>query len=229
MARTTSVGGLNIPLPNTTLIMEIGIGIVVIAIIVAIVLILKNRKKYDVLAEIHAKTATTGMIGPKDKVGNVGEIISFTPAAYLYDKKTGTWHLRLRKFKHSIPPPDYKCRKQVIHQKYKEIVYLWQEGPNNFIPFIPETDYEKKKLDLNLVDSEATWLAAKTAAEIRETYNKPGWFEKYGAFLMFAVFAIMVIILIYTVLDKFTILQDVSANLAQAAKYLAMRPATPAP
>lgn len=213
--RTTELAGIKIPLPVSSSLILQWLGILaIVAIVIVIVVLIKRMKKYDVLAEVHSKVA--GSSNP----GEPGELVEFTPAAYVYDKKTATWYLHLKNYNQKIPPPPYACRKILDHKRFKEIVYLWQEDPDNFVPFVPETDYKEKKLKLNMMDSEATWLAAKAADEIKETYSRESWFEKYGIYLLWAATIVGVIILLYIVVEKFSVLENVAKSLENAARYL---------
>ena len=51
-------------------------------------------------------------------------------------------------------------------------------------------------------------------------YTRQNWFEKYGAYILFAISKVMTFLIIYFILQKFEVLKEVASSLESTAREL---------
>jgi hypothetical protein len=102
-------------------------------------------------------------------------------------------------------------------------LYLRQIGYQEYIPVLlgEIKDFKGEKvLSFKGEESDVAFWQSNQQQQGRLTYSKKSFMEQYGNMLIFGMCAICVIILIAVVLQKFEVLQNVSANLDHAATAL---------
>jgi len=162
----------------------------------------KTRKRYDIKVRIYS----TRYGSPKtwDDWG-----------AIYKDAKTGQANgFKLKSEKEVISPPDYAL---MMMSTKGNVIHMRQDATGHFSFIRPDFEGEAKfkvvPEDVRLWQS-----AARDKADI--LYSKKPWWKDLLAFMPFVICAILIIIMIYVVLQKFEVLKEVSANLAQAAASL---------
>jgi hypothetical protein len=193
---------------------------VLIAILGVIIWYSTSRRKYNYTCEIHEKRADSSFDklenqnNPNYK-GNAVDDISFDKGCYYFDKKMNTWRFRLQQHKLNIAPPDFKYVKRTSKGK---LIYFRKIAADSIIPIMSFMDEgEVSELKMKIIDPAKKLWAQSEMIENMQVFGKPNWWDKFGPLISFSVLAILIIILIWVVLQKFSILSDVSNNLKEAA------------
>ena len=167
----------------------------------------KSRKNYDIKCRIYS--VRYGSPKTWDDWG-----------AIYKDAKTGQANgFKLKTEKEVISPPAYAL---MMMSTKGNVIHMRQDATGHFSFIRPDFDDSAApgKAPFKVVPEDVRlWQsAARDKADI--LYSKKPWWKDLLAFLPFVICAVLIIIMIYTVLQKFEVLKEVSANLATAANAL---------
>ena len=179
-----------------------------------------SQRKFNYTCEIHEKrtdasfSTETDRNNPNYKVSQIDDI-TFDKGCYYFDKKMNTWRFRFKQHKLNIAPPDSKFVKRTSNGK---LIYFRKMASDNIIPIMSSLDENNMpELKMKIIDPAKKLWAQTEMIENMQVFGKPNWWDKFGPLISFSVLAIMIIILMWIVLQKFSILTEVSANLKDAA------------
>lgn len=179
---------------------------------------IRERKMYDILVEVVPRwslkkipvTSEPEEIVKKNLFGKTIKIKKepeqreeqkfmsyFTEGAYIFDKNTGTYTLKLRDEKTPIGEIPYHFFIPIDHKKYTRYLKLLRYGPMDYKPCKVEIDEKSLKEIRNVYDSEATYVVLKTQEEIQNRFKKISWLQNMLPFIMVAVCLIIFIIAVY--------------------------------
>jgi hypothetical protein len=168
---------------------------------------------------IYRRKFSTNVIIISDRVGEQRRIL-FDKGAFL--KKKGNYEsFRLQKDKINIKPPSF----DYLYPSMKgNFLCLLQKGPKEYYPvrFGDVFDKDDATKILHFKGEEQDVVNWNCVESLRDmvTYGKQTFFEQYGSYIIFAVCAIFILIMLYTLLQKFAVLSDISINLRDAAQAL---------
>lgn len=194
------------------------IGLTVLALLGGAYWVLRvGWKRYDIEVRIYSKRKN-GYKTWTDK------------GAYLKNKKTGeVYGFKLKNDKTLLQPPPFEM---LMPSTKGNTLHLVQMTSDEYFVLDPVIDIgeqlaegETKEgktgfLKLKVIEGDIQLWATQMIDKLYSMYDRKGFWDKYGAFIMFGAAAIMVIVLIYIFLQKFDVMKEVAANLAEAAKAL---------
>ena len=186
----------------------ISIGLAVLAISGGLFFLWKGQTKYDVSVRIYSKRKN----GYKtwDDVG-----------AYLKNKKTGeVYGFKLKHDKTLLQPPPFEM---LMPSLKGNTVHLLQLTSDEFFVLNPDIDEvftPDGKLRLKVVEGDIQLWATQMIDKLYSMYDRKNFWDKYGSYIVFGITAILCIVLIYSVLQKFDVLQQVAASLDDTAKIM---------
>ena len=150
------------------------------------------------------------VIWEKDTTGNSHE--SYDRAGVFLDRKTGFKLLFLEKLKIGLNPNNvpYVTSKDKKGRLIKT-VYLRKIGVSNYV--YCRVKIAEDGMVFTVGEEDANWLEQEME-KIRRTFGKSNWLEKFAPYIMFIVTVLIVMIILISLFNKFTILKEVSENLA---------------
>jgi len=197
------------------LIIMVGLGAVSV-----IIWFFTQVRRYTYICEIHEKRTDASFEKEENKnnpnyKGNSIDDIIFDKGCYYFDKKMNTWRFRLKNHKLNIAPPDFKYVKRTAKGK---LIYFRKLAADNIIPMMSSLDETgMTELKMKIIDPAKKLWAQSEMIENMQVFGKATWWDRFGPLVTFATLAMLIIILMWIVLQKFSILQEVSANLKDAA------------
>ena len=188
--------------------------IIVLAIIGSYLFILVRNKRFKEFKVI---------ILERDSTGNTHE--TYDQAGIFLNKKTNLKLLFLKKFKKGLDPNNvpYVISKDK-KGKMQKVIYLLKTGVSNY-RFI-KVSIESDMLKFTVGEEDVNW-AAQDYETIIKTFQKEGFWGKYGGYILFVISIIVIMIILISLFNKFTVLKDtanalqsVSNNLLEIAKIM---------
>ena len=124
-----------------------------------------------------------------------------------------TW-LRTRKFKKIIPRPKIEMDKNVI--------WFYEREDGEWINFsMEDIDQEMKKSKSYYVDEDMRLQRLGIQRNLKDRFDKPGFWEKYGAQIMMVIFFLIVTICLIVIFNKMNDLIKALPQLANSLESLA--------
>lgn len=187
---------------GVTVILQILSAVLVLAVFVGIIWYILREKKYNIKTIIFSKRKGNDKV-IEDKGG-------------YFKGKDGIWSFKIKKMKIALQPPEYNY---LMPTAKGNALFLRQEGINEFYPLMPDISIESG-LKLKVIEGDVALWGVTMMGKIREAYAKPGFFQKYGSYIIFGIVAVMCIVLIYIIVQKFDVLQSVAQSLENTARIL---------
>jgi len=185
----------------TGMILPTLVALLVVAVLGIATYIIIKKAKYNIRVIIFSKRKGRDKV--LDDIGG-------------YFKTKGINSFKLKKMKIAIQPPKFDY---LFPTSKGNVLFLRQQGQDEFYPLMPSISI-KQGLDLQVISGDTKLWGVTMMQRIREMYQKPSFFEKYGSYIIFGVTAMMVLVLIYVVLQKFDILEQVAQHLENTARIL---------
>lgn len=188
--------------------------IIIGGILVGIALLIKAKINYDIVVRIYSKRKQ-GWKTWDDK------------GAFLKNKKTGdVYGFKLKGEKEILQIPSYDALMMTI--KGGNVLHLEQLSNTEYFVLMPIIDDptdetiigKQANLKLKIIESDIQLWSTTMIDRLYAMYKKPSLWDKILPILVYAVPMLITMIMIYLVLQKFDVLQAVSANLDSAAKAL---------
>jgi hypothetical protein len=132
--------------------------------------------------------------------------------AFKKNKKTGDIEgFRLKDGKITLQCPNYES---LMPSPKGNVIHLLQMANDEYFALDPTIDdfngSTNGLLKLKVIESDIQLWAITAMDRNNFLYSKPGWFDKYGMYVIFAVVAFIILIMIYLVLQKFSLLKEVA-------------------
>lgn len=188
--------------------------IIIGGILVGVALLIRTRVNYDIVVRIYSKRKQ-GWKTWDDK------------GAFLKNKKTGdVYGFKLKGEKEILQIPSYDALMMTI--KGGNVLHLEQLSNTEYFVLMPIIDDptdetilgKQANLKLKIIESDIQLWSTTMIDRLYAMYKKPSLWDKILPILVYAVPMLITMIMIYLVLQKFDVLQAVSANLDSAAKAL---------
>ena len=145
----------------------------------------------------------------KDSTGNTHEY--YDRAGIFTNKKTGLKLLFLEKMKKGLNPNNvpYVTSKDKKGRLIKT-VYLVRTGVSNFK--YCHIKVEDGILNFTVGEEDVNW-AAQEIENIRRTFNKDSWLNKFAPYILFIVTILIVMIVLISLFNKMSVIKEASNNL----------------
>jgi len=144
--------------------------------------------------------------------------------AYLKNKKTGeVYGFKLKHDKTLLQPPAFDM---LMSGTKGNCLHLLQLTSDEYFVLNPDIDLNEqldansKTIKLKVIEGDIQLWATQMIDKLYSMYDRKGFWDKYGSYVVFGIVAIMCIILIYMIVQKFDVLAATSANLKEAAQAL---------
>jgi hypothetical protein len=169
-------------------------------------------KRYDITVRIYSKRKN-GYKTWDDK------------GAYMKNKKTGeVYGFKLKHDKTLLQPPPFEM---LMASAKGNTLHLLQLTSDEYFVLDPMIDLNEttdtvgtKNIRLKVIEGDIQLWATQMIDKIYSMYDRKGFWDKYGSYIVFAVVALMCIILIYMIVQKFDVLQATASSLDSAAQAL---------
>ena len=149
----------------------------------------------------------------KDSTGNVREY--YDKGGVFLNKVTQLKLLFLKSIKKGLNPNNIPYVTAVDRKgRLIKTVYILRTGVSNY-RYVRVT-IENDILKFTVGEEDVNW-AAQDYEQITKTFNKEGFWAKYGGYVLFIVTIVIIMVIIISLFNKFEILKDVATSLDSVA------------